>query len=354
METPNGLSPRFDAGAEPAGPHLAGRGAAPPQPELSVVIPVYSSEDCLRELIAAVAAALAPVNRAYEVILVNDGSPDRSWDVIAALCQDHPNVVGVDLRRNFGQDNAILTGLRMAQGAYVAVMDDDLQHDPRHLPALLKKLEQEEADVVYAHFPVKYQAFWKNLGSWFNGKVAEWVLDKPPGIYLSPYKVLRKEVAELICHYDGPYPYVDGLLFQVTARITQMPVEHRPRFKGRGNFTFWKSLAVWGRLSVGFSVKPLRIVSALGFLFALTGLLLAVWVVCYRLFFPEDFPPNTVGWASLIVAILITSGIQMFFFGIQGEYVGRTYLKVNHKPQSSVRKVLNVPACGAPVPGRVL
>jgi len=170
------------------------------------------------------------------------------------------------------------------------------------------------------------------------------VIDKPPGIYLSPYKVLRKEVAELICHYDGPYPYVDGLLFQVTAGITQMPVEHRPRFKGRGNFTFWKSLSVWGRLSVGFSVKPLRVVSALGFLFALAGLLLAVGIVCYRLFFPEDFPPNTVGWASLIVAVLITSGIQMFFFGVQGEYVGRTYLKVNHKPQASVRKVLNAPA----------
>ena len=344
MEPLCGPGPRPDGASEHAGPHVNGCGPVPRGPELSIVVPVYRSEDCLRELIAAIAAALAPTGRAYEVVLVNDGSPDRSWDVIAALCRDHPNVVGVDLRRNFGQDNAILTGLRLARGDYVAVMDDDLQHDPRHLPALLKKLEQEEADVVYAHFPVKYQAFWKNLGSWFNGKVAEWVIDKPPGIYLSPYKVLRKEVAELICHYDGPYPYVDGLLFQVTAGITQMPVEHRPRFAGRGNFTFWKSLAVWGRLSVGFSVKPLRVVSALGFLFALAGLLLAVGIVCYRLFFPEDFPPNTVGWASLIVAVLITSGIQMFFFGVQGEYVGRTYLKVNHKPQASVRKVLNAPA----------
>jgi undecaprenyl-phosphate 4-deoxy-4-formamido-L-arabinose transferase len=333
-------------------PPLLTNGDRPRRPELSIVVPVYRSEDCLRELIAAIGQSLAPAGRDYEVVLVNDGSPDRSWEVIASLCRDHPNVVGVDLRRNFGQDNAILTGLRIARGAYVAIMDDDLQHDPRHLPALLAKLDQEEADVVYAHFAVKHQAFWKNLGSWFNGKVAEWVIEKPRGIYLSPYKVLRKEVADLICGYDGPYPYVDGLLFQVTARITQLPVEHRPRFAGRGNFTFWRSVSVWSRLSVGFSVKPLRVVTCLGFLLALAGLLLAVWVVCYKLFFPEDFPPNTEGWASLIVAVLITSGIQMFFFGVQGEYVGRTYLKVNHKPQAAIRKVLNAPTCGDPVPDR--
>jgi glycosyltransferase involved in cell wall biosynthesis len=352
MEPLYGPGPRHDGAAEHAGPHVNGCGPVPRRPELSIVVPVYRSEDCLRELIAAIAAALAPTGRAYEVVLVNDGSPDGSWGVIASLCRDHPNVVGVDLRRNFGQDNAILTGLRLARGDYVAVMDDDLQHDPRHLPALLQKLEQEEADVVYARFAVKHQALWKNLGSWFNGKVAEWVIDKPRGVYLSPYKVIRREVAQLICEYDGPYPYVDGLLFQVTARITQLPVEHRPRFAGRGNFTLGRSVAVWSRLSVGFSVKPLRIVMALGFLLAAAGLLLAVWVVCYKLFFPENFPPNTAGWASLMVAILITSGAQMIFFGVQGEYVGRTYLKVNHKPQACVREVLNAAACAGAVPGR--
>ncbi|HEY3134647.1 MAG TPA: glycosyltransferase family 2 protein, partial [Blastocatellia bacterium] len=140
------------------------------QPDLSVVVPVYRSEACLEALIAAISDALDPTGREYEVVLVNDYSPDDSWSIIQALCQDNPNVVGVDLRRNFGQDNALITGLRLARGRYVAIMDDDLQHDPRDLPALLDKIE-EGADAVYADFRTKRQKLWKNVGSWLNGKV---------------------------------------------------------------------------------------------------------------------------------------------------------------------------------------
>src|SRR5262249_41565580 len=153
-----------------------------------------------------------------------DGSPDHTWDAIATVCSTHDEVIGVDLRRNFGQDNAILAGLRLARGRAIAIMDDDLQHDPADLPALLTKLE-DGADVVYADFRERRQAAWKNLGSWFTGRFAEWILDKPRGIYLSPYKVLRRDVAELICRYDGPEPYVDGLLFRVTSRFAQVPVD---------------------------------------------------------------------------------------------------------------------------------
>jgi undecaprenyl-phosphate 4-deoxy-4-formamido-L-arabinose transferase len=311
------------------------------RPDLSVVVPVYRSEDCLTSLVEAVAAALVPTGKTYEVVLVNDCSPDRSWEVIEALCRDHPNVVGVDLRRNFGQDNAILTGFRHARGRYLVVMDDDLQHHPRDIPRLLDHLVKERADVVYADFRVKYHRFWKNLGSWFNGKVAQWVIQKPKGLYLSPYKVLVREVAELICNYDGPDPYVDGLIFQVTSRITQLPVEHHRRHAGTSTYTLLKSLKVWGRLAFSFSVRPLRLVTWFGFLFALLGLGGAVWVVCYRLFFPEEFSGAALGWASLIVTQLLLGGIQMVFFGILGEYTGRTYLRVNNKPQTAVRAVLN-------------
>src|SRR4051812_7084878 len=240
-------------------------GASASAPDLSVVIPVYRSEDCLPALVSAIEQALVSAGRTYEVVLVNDCSPDQSWKVIRALCRDHANIIGVDLRRNFGQDNAILTGLRLARGRFVAIMDDDLQHDPADLPALLAKLEDgDAADVVYADFRVKRQAAWKNLGSWFNGKVAEWVLDKPRGIYLSPYKVMRREVAELICRYDGPDPYVDGLLFQVTSRFAHVPVEHHDRHAGRGNYNLGRSIAVWARLATGFSVRPLRLVTWFG------------------------------------------------------------------------------------------
>ncbi|MEK6407036.1 MAG: glycosyltransferase family 2 protein [Acidobacteriota bacterium] len=310
------------------------------QPDLSIVVPVYRSEECLEALIEAIAEALDPTNRDYEVVLVNDYSPDNSWAVIEAICRTNPNVVGVDLRRNFGQDNAIITGLRQARGKYVAIMDDDLQHHPRDLPALLRKIE-EGGDAVYADFRVKRQKLWKNTGSWFNGKFAEWVINKPKDIYLSPYKIIRKEVVEMICKYEGPDPYVDGLLFQLTSRISQIPVDHHPRYAGRSTYTFWKSLRVWARLAFSFSARPMRLVSWFGFGFATLGLLLAVVVVLYRLLFPQDFSPNAVGWASLMVALLVLSGIQMLFFGILGEYTGRTFLRVNNKPQTAIREVLN-------------
>ena len=306
--------------------------------DLSVVVPVYRSELCLEALVKAIAAALS--DRTYEVVLVNDYSPDGSWQVIESICESNPNVIGVDLRRNFGQDNAILTGLRIARGKYIAIMDDDLQHDPADLPALVNEIERG-ADVVYGDFRTKHQKLWKNLGSWFNGKVAEWVIDKPKDIYLSPYKLIRKEVAELICEYDGPAPYVDGLLFQVTSRMSHIPVEHHSRYAGASSYTFWKSVRVWGRLAFSFSVAPLRLVTWFGFTFAILGLLLAAAVISYRLLYPQDFSQNAVGWASLMVALLLVGGIQMIFFGILGEYAGRMFLRVSNKPQTAVRTILN-------------
>jgi undecaprenyl-phosphate 4-deoxy-4-formamido-L-arabinose transferase len=310
-------------------------------PALSIVVPAYRSADCLGALVAATAASLGPSGWTYELVIVNDGSADRTWSVIKTLCRDHPEVVGVDLRRNFGQDNAILTGLRFARGRTIAIMDDDLQHHPRDLPALLEKLGAG-FDVVYADFRVKRQAAWKNLGSWFNGKVAEWVLDKPPGIYLSPYKVIRRGVAELICHYDGPDPYVDGLLFQVTSRFAQVPVEHHERHAGQGHYNLLRSIAVWARLATGFSVRPLRLVTWFGMVLGALGGLLSVVLVLYRLLYPERFVAAVAGWASLMVAQLLIGAIQMVFLGILGEYTGRLHAAAaGKKPQATIRETLN-------------
>lgn len=307
--------------------------------DLSIVIPVYKSADCLAALIAAIEAAVGALGSPYEVVLVNDASPDRTWEVIMAVCESHPQVVGIDLRRNFGQDNAILTGLRYARGRSVAIMDDDLQHDPRDLPALLAGIDAG-ADVVYADFRSKHQKAWKNLGSWFNGKVAEWVLGKPRGLYLSPYKVIRGEVAALICNYDGPDPYIDGLLFQVTSRFARVAVEHHPRYAGSGNYDIGKSIAVWARLATGFSVRPLRLVTWCGLALGALGGLLAVAVIGYRVLFPEHFAPAVAGWASLMVAQLLIGGVQMVFLGVLGEYAGRTYTTVARKPQAAIRAVI--------------
>ena len=308
---------------------------------LSIVVPVYRSESCLRALYDAIANALAWSGQKYEVILVNDFSPDNSWKIIKSLCATNENVIGIDLRRNFGQDNAILTGFRVARGKYVAVMDDDLQHHPKFLLAMLREMETD-VDVVYADFNKKHQLWWKNVGSWINGKIAERVIGKPKGVYLSPYKVIRSDVAKLIADYSGYAPYVDGLIFQTTSRISSIQVDHQERFAGQSNYTLARSIGVSARLAFSFSARPLRLIGLCGVLTSGLGFALALFVVGYRLIFPASFPPEAIGWASLMVAILVSSGIQMILFGALAEYTGRSFLMISKKPQTSVREVLNL------------
>lgn len=288
---------------------------------------------------------LNSIAETYEVIFVNDFSPDNSWSIIESLCAVDSRVIGIDLRRNFGQDNAILTGLRFARGRFVAVMDDDLQHDPKFLPDLLNEIEKG-ADVVYADFGKKQQKVWKNIGSWINGKIAEWVLDKPKGLYISPYKVMRREVAELICRYPGHAPYIDGLLFQNTAHFSHVPVTHSVRFEGKGNFTFVRSVGVSARLAFSFSARPLRLIGAAGLFFAGSGVALAIVVICYRVLVPHNFRAEAAGWASLMVAILVATGLQMIFFGALAEYAGRSFLLMSRKPQATIRDILNQQRAG--------
>jgi polyisoprenyl-phosphate glycosyltransferase len=218
-------------------------------------------------------------------------------------------------------------------------MDDDLQHDPRYLPALIDKTE-EGADVAYGDFGKKQQKLWKNVGSWINGKIANRVLWKPKNVYLSPYKVIVREVVDLICNYSGPKPYIDGLLFQATWKMASIPVEHFPRYAGRSTYSVWKALEVSARLIFSFSVKPVRLVTWCGLVMALLALLAATGITFYRLLLPEDFPVTAVGWSSMMVVFLLVSGIQMMFLGILGEYAGRAYLLVNRHPQTSIRAVI--------------
>src|SRR5262249_4994854 len=194
--------------------------------DISIVVPVFRSENCLSALAAAVAKAMRQAGFSYELVLVDDGSPDRSWAEIKDLVEINPAVKGLRHRRNFGQDNAIMTGLRYAIGTAVVVMDDDLQHAPGDIPRLYAEMGRTGADVVYAHFRELRQARWKNFGSWLNGKFAEWLIDKPSGIYLSPFKIIRREVVDLVIIFDGPYPYLDSLLFQITNRFSSIKVDH--------------------------------------------------------------------------------------------------------------------------------
>jgi glycosyltransferase involved in cell wall biosynthesis len=302
--------------------------------EISIVIPIYNSRESLPELHRQIAEALQGV--AFDLILVNDGSSDDSWSVVRNLCKANPNVIGINLRRNSGQDNAIMAGLSHAEGDYIVIMDDDLQHSPRDIKKLYETCRQGY-DVCFAHFQKKKQRFWKNLGSWLNGKIAVVLLRKPPHIYMSPFQIIRKDVVKEILNYKGPYPYIQGLVFQITDNVTQIPVEHHERPSGKGHFDLIRSASVFIKHVTSFSVVPLRVSSVIGFTVALLGFCLSIY------YFVSYFILRNVveGWTTLILTILVLGGLILMSIGLIGEYLGRLYLSMNDKPQYSISEVLN-------------
>lgn len=302
--------------------------------QLSIVVPVYRSAECLPELARRVEEEVSRYFQSYELVLVNDDSPDTSWEVIQRLAAEHNFVTGLNLRKNAGQDNAIMAGLNSAIGDVIVIMDDDLQHDPSDIPALHNQIESG-FDVVYARFEHKQQAAWKNLGSWFNDRMAVLTLGKPKNIYMSPYKAIRREVVREITKYAGPYPYVDGLIFAVTSKITQVPATHHTRFAGKSNYNFLRSIKVFLKLATGFSAYPLRMVAFLGFAMSLLAFVLAAFFVLLTLIWSRG--PE--GWASVIVAILFIGGIQLMGLGAVGEYVGRIFVTQNARPQFTVKEI---------------
>jgi glycosyltransferase involved in cell wall biosynthesis len=302
--------------------------------EISIVIPVFNSQENLAELNRQIINALQDI--AYELILVNDGSVDKSWDVITELTQNDKNIIAINLRKNFGQNNALMAGLKYASGNYVVIMDDDLQHSPYDILRLYDKC-REGYDICYAKFIEKKQVFWKNFGSLLNGVFARILFQKPKGVYMSPFKIINGAVVKDILQYSGPFPYVDGLLLQVTGNVTSVQTDHHKRFKGRSNFTFIRSCCVFLRTLTSFSIIPLRLATIVGVITSLLGFLAAIYYLI------EYFAGShrVEGWTSLIISTFIIGGLMLMFMGIIGEYVGRMFLTLNNTLQYSIREAIN-------------
>ena len=305
---------------------------------LSVVIPVYNSSEILPDLHQRLTRVLRDVCVAYEIVLVDDDSPDASWAALRRLAEHDDHVVAIHLRRNAGYDNTLLAGLRFARYDYVVLMDDDLQHAPEDIPTLVDKVASGY-DVVYANFERKRQTAIKNLGSWFNGKIAEIVLEKPPGLYLSPFKILRREIVAEITKYTGAFPYIDGFIFRATSSITQVDVVHHPRASGEGHHGLIRSARIMFNFLTTFSLLPLRLATlgglALSLVAALTGLVLVLANVF--LGFGLDAP----GWTSTVLVTIVLGGAQLMAIGVVGEYIGRTYLNISGRSQYVIGEVVS-------------
>lgn len=301
--------------------------------EISIVIPVYNSQECVAKLSEQIKDALKGIK--YEQIMVNDCSKDSSWKEIVKESKKNPNLVGINLRKNGGQDSAILTGLNYAKGKWVVIMDDDLQHSPYDILKLYKEAIKG-FDVVYANFELKKQKLWKNIGSWFNGKISEIAIQKPKDIYLSPFKIVSKDVVDEMIKFNNLFPYIDGLIFQVTKNITQIDIQHHERELGKSNYNLIKSIKVFLRMLFGFSTMPLNIASWTGFLSATAGFILAIFYFIEYLLGKADVS----GFTTIVILILILGGLILLALGIIGKYLGQIYLTINKQPKFLIKEII--------------
>lgn len=303
---------------------------------LSIVIPVYRGANTIGQVVAEL-SALRPEG-GLEIILVNDGSPDNSGAVCQSLLAGASvPITYVEHARNYGEHNAVMTGLRHARGDYVITMDDDLQNPPEEVIALYDHARNGDWDVVYTRYAVKQHARWRNLGSQFANAVADRLLDKPKGLYLSSFRCMSRLVVESVTRYTGPYPYVDGLIMQVTQRIDSIEVRHLPRIEGRSNYNLRRLVRLWLNLATSFSLAPLRLAVFLGIGMSILGAFGAVATIAEALI--TRATPS--GYAATMVVILLVGGVQSMILGVLGEYVGRTFLSANGKPQGTVRSVIH-------------
>jgi undecaprenyl-phosphate 4-deoxy-4-formamido-L-arabinose transferase len=286
--------------------------------------------DALNEQIAS---ALQHVR--YELLLVNDKSKDKSWDKIVALTKINKRVKGISLKKNSGQDNAIMAGLGLARGEFVVVMDDDLQHAPIDILKLYEKCK-EGHDICYGLFVDKRQSLWKNAGSRLNDTLAELFLKKPRGLYLSPFKIIHSSLVKEIIQYKGPFPYLDGIVLSLTSNITQIELVHHKRYDGEGNYNIFKSLSVFLKHVTGYSLYPLRIATLIGMLAASLSFLLGIYFVI-------DYLSNDAhveGWITLVLLIVFFNGLILMCVGLIGEYIGRIYLTITSKRQYVIDKLI--------------
>ena len=301
---------------------------------LSILIPVYNSEKTIGKLVEGIINNLGSLFR-LEIVMVNDNSVDRSEEVCISLFEKYKETVKFySLSKNVGEHNAVMAGLNKVTGDYVVIIDDDFQNPISEVAKLVNAALVGQHDVVYSFYENKMHSPFRNLGSWFNNKVANLMLKKPKDLYLSSFKVLNKFLVNEIVRYQAPYPYIDGLIIQVTDRIGKVNVEHSERREGRSGYTMKKLISLWLNMFTNFSILPLRISIILGLIFAFVGLILG----CYTAVEKFSNPNMPVGFASLFVAISIFGGIQLIMLGMVGEYIGRIFLSLNKKPQYTIRK----------------
>jgi glycosyltransferase involved in cell wall biosynthesis len=300
---------------------------------LSVVIPVYRSEKILPELVQRLDAVLAGISDCYELILVNDCSPDCSWDVINELAQQHPWIRPFNLMRNYGQHNALLCGIREARYDVIITMDDDLQHPPEEIPKLLATLAAGY-DVVYGTPIEEQHGVGRDFASWITKIALQNVMGAEIARKVSAFRAFRTEVARAFAHYSGAFVSIDVLLTWGANRFSLITVRHEQRKIGASGYTIRKLITHAMNMMTGFSTLPLQLASIVGFAFTFFGIGVLAFVVGRFLLLGGSVP----GFPFLASIIALFSGAQLFALGIIGEYLARMHFRMMERPSYVVRE----------------
>jgi glycosyltransferase involved in cell wall biosynthesis len=289
-----------------------------PDIKYSVVIPVYNSEGIVGETIRRTIAYFESEKLRYEIILVNDGSTDQSWQAIKGAAESLPHIIAIDLLRNSGQHNANLCGFRHATGDWLVTMDDDLQNPPEEISRLIEK-SREGYDLVLGRFNEKQHAGYRRLGSYLIQIINRKIFGQEKDLVLSNFRLIRKDVVERVCGYRGPFPYVPGLCILYSGRRANARVEHHPRRVGVSTYSLTRILRLVSTILFNYSSYPLRLVAAIGLIMSLGSLLLGGFYLAYGLLYGSNVP----GWTTLVVLVSFFNGTMMLMLAMLGEYLVR-------------------------------
>ncbi len=302
---------------------------------LSFVIPCYRSESSIEGVVEDIFTAFSPQD--FEVVLVNDCSPDGTLSAIKGLCGQYENVRMISFAKNFGQHSALMAGLRESRGDIVVCLDDDGQTPPGEAQKLIAKIE-DGFDVVYARYEEKKHSMFRNFGSRLNNRMSEIMLGKPKNLYMSSYVAMRRFVVDEIIRYENPYPYLGGLVLRTTSSITDVTVEHRERKEGSSGYSLGKLISLWMNGFTSFSIKPLRVATVTGIIFSILGFIMGIVLIIRKLIYPDSI---LLGWTSNMAMLLFIGGLILLVVGLVGEYMGRTFVSLNRQPQYVIREKMN-------------
>ena len=304
---------------------------------VSIVIPCYRSAEMIGGVVADINREMEKLQEKYrwEIILVNDCSPDNTFDVIRELCREYTNICGINLARNFGQHAALMAGFHQVKGDILICMDDDGQTPAFAIKDLLQGLE-EGSDVVYAKYEHKHHNAFRNFGSRVNDLMLKFMLGKPADLYVSSFFAARRFIVDEMLRYQNAYPYVIGLVLRATRNIKNVTVEHQDRKAGESGYTLSKLLGLWFNGFTAFSEKPLRVATMIGTGCAFLGFLYGLYTIIKKLVNPMV----PIGFSSLMSALMFIGGMLMLMVGLVGEYIGRMYICMNNAPQYVVREIV--------------